>query len=220
MRPTLLQFRSPKERTPDPYDTSVTPDGRNILFRSPKGKSRGTSLPLERRFRYYDDEFRKTGFMIGPGSYNIGNLNIENSKLPKGCLYKPFHNNRDASNNAYYMVGDLLLYDGMLKNRQSKCSDIEDRIDVNLSVKSKSPFTSKEKTPTATFSQSTRDDLSATKTSPLNQSLNERGSPWRYLLESPTKSPVNKPRRSKRKMSRKPDSANLIQQLLSERFSI
>lgn len=220
MRPTLLQFRSPKERTPDPYDTTVTPDGRTLSFRSTKGESRGTSLPLERRFRYYDDEFRKTGFMIGPGSYNIGNLNIENSKLPKGCLYKPFHNNRDASNNAYFMVGDLLLYDGMLKNRQSKCSDIEDRIDVNLSVKSKSTFTSKEKSPTATFSQSTRDDLSATKTSPLNQSLNERGSPWRYLLESPMKSPVNKPRRGKRKMSRKPDSADLIQQLLSERFSI
>jgi hypothetical protein len=61
----MLNFRSPKERTPGPYSPGVTCDGRN-LFESPRIR---TSIPNDRRFRHYDEHTKKTGFMVGPGSY-------------------------------------------------------------------------------------------------------------------------------------------------------
>ena len=39
MRPTDLKFRSPKERTPDPYDTVITSNGTSLF----QGKTRRKS---------------------------------------------------------------------------------------------------------------------------------------------------------------------------------
>ena len=100
MRPTFLQFRSPKERTPDPYDIKVTCDGSHLIY--PKSKS--PTFSREKRFKQYNDEARKTGYMLGPGSYSY----IGGSKIKGGYLYKPLNGIRGDVKDAYY-VGQILV---------------------------------------------------------------------------------------------------------------
>lgn len=54
MRPTLLEFRSTKEKTPPYYVYKNSYDGRIIDFKSPKGDCKRSSFSLERRFIAYD----------------------------------------------------------------------------------------------------------------------------------------------------------------------
>lgn len=100
MRPTFLQFRSPKERTPDPYDVNLTCEGRTIGCRRAKSPSFGR----EKRFKQYIAESKKTGFMVGPGSYN----KMPQIKIKGGCLYKPLHGLRGDPRESFY-VGQLLV---------------------------------------------------------------------------------------------------------------
>ena len=104
MRPTLLQFRSPKERTPDGYYPTISSDGRALQFSSPKGNKRKSSFSTAKRFQQYDVESKKTGFMVGPGTYKPDNLNIGNARMVKVCLYKPLHNNKDTTHNGYSLI--------------------------------------------------------------------------------------------------------------------
>ena len=100
MRPTFLQFRSPKERTPDPYDVQVTCEGVSLDYR----KSKSPMFGRERRFRQYDQEARKTGFRIGPGSYS----KMDNKRVKGGHRYMPLHGLRGDPKESYY-VGQLLV---------------------------------------------------------------------------------------------------------------
>ena len=88
MRPTLLQFRSPKERTPDGYYPTVSPEGRPAQFSSPKGDTRRSTFPTAKRFQQYDVDSKRTGFMVGPATYKPDNLNIGNARMVKVCLYR------------------------------------------------------------------------------------------------------------------------------------
>ena len=45
MRPTLLNFRSPKEKTPDYYDVHTTHQGEKLNFRSKSLNKRQSNLP-------------------------------------------------------------------------------------------------------------------------------------------------------------------------------
>lgn len=125
MRPTLLQFRSPKERTPDGYYPTVSPEGRPVQFSSPKGDKRKSTFPTAKRFSQYDIDSKRTGFMVGPGTYKPDNLNIGNARMVKVCLYKPLHNNKDTTHNGYYMVGDNIIYDGRFKSWYEKRHSID-----------------------------------------------------------------------------------------------
>jgi hypothetical protein len=107
MRPTLLNFRSPKERTPAPYNPPVTCDGRN-LFESPRIK---TTIPHEKRFRHYDTDASKTGIMVGPGSYRDNQKAVGKGNIRGGILYRSYHKTRPTENNAYYMIGNHLVFD-------------------------------------------------------------------------------------------------------------
>ena len=95
-----MYFRSPKERTPDPYDVHVTCEGSSLDYKKPKSPMFGK----ERRFRQYDEEARKTGFRIGPGSYS----QIESKRIKGGYRYMPLHGLRGDPKESYY-VGQLLV---------------------------------------------------------------------------------------------------------------
>lgn len=45
MRPTLLNFRSPKEKTPEYYDISLTHQGDSLHFRSKSLNRKASNLP-------------------------------------------------------------------------------------------------------------------------------------------------------------------------------
>ncbi|CAG9315229.1 unnamed protein product [Blepharisma stoltei] len=128
MRPTNLGFRSPKERTPEFYDPIVTFDGRSLS--SSPGKLR-PSFSKSRRFAQYDDEAKKTGFRVGPGSYSQQQKSIAAERIKGTPLYCKFHGNKDTSNNGYYMVGNHLVYDAsfVLKARKPSISEAISRVD-------------------------------------------------------------------------------------------
>ena len=63
MRPTDLQFRSPKEKTPDPYTCRVTNSGKLLFnYKSPPKSSFGR----DKRFRSYDIDAKRLGIYLGP----------------------------------------------------------------------------------------------------------------------------------------------------------
>ena len=105
MRPTLLEFRSVKEKTPSSYDAKGTYDGRFIFFRSPKGDSRRCSFSQERRFIAYDILAKRTGYRVGPGAYSP---EAYKNHIKSGSPYKELHCKKKTDNNGYYMVGNCL----------------------------------------------------------------------------------------------------------------
>ena len=118
MRPTLLNFRSTKEKTPLSYDAKNTYDGRLLSFKSPKGDGRRSSFSQERRFIAYDIIARRTGYRIGPGSYSPENFR---DKIKCGSPYKDFHNQKQTDNNGYYMVGNTMLFEpGLILSSKKK----------------------------------------------------------------------------------------------------
>ncbi len=70
MRPTYLQFRSPKERTPEFYSSKLTHTGHKINFEPlslNKGKSTWGSVE---RFPSIERVGHTTNVFLGPGTYN------------------------------------------------------------------------------------------------------------------------------------------------------
>jgi hypothetical protein len=99
MRPTFLQFRSPKEKTPDPYDICLTCDGSKLGL----GRNKSPTFAKSKRFEQYHDIARKTGYFVGPGSYSQNKM----VKIKGPFLYRPLHFNRDPKK--LIMVGDSLM---------------------------------------------------------------------------------------------------------------
>ncbi|OMJ67755.1 hypothetical protein SteCoe_35006 [Stentor coeruleus] len=108
MRPTELKFRSPKEKTPDAGHPIVTFDGRKLSFSPVSIKG---SFSQSKRFQQYEVEAKKTGFRVGPGTYNNNKVQISNNK-PKGTpIFRKFHGGRDISNNGYFFYGHQLVFE-------------------------------------------------------------------------------------------------------------
>ena len=112
MRPTNLSFRSPKERTPDAYFPQVTADGRLLSF-SPR-RDRGCTIGHEQRFKEYSIHSKKTGYRVGPGSYDPST----ESPTPCPLVYRPL--SKDNTSNGYTMIGNHLVYDGYLISTQRR----------------------------------------------------------------------------------------------------
>jgi hypothetical protein len=108
MRPTLLQFRSAKEKTPTSYNPRSTYDGRSLCFRSPKGDDKRCTFSCEKRFVAYDVLAKRTGYRVGPGAYSP---ELYRPKIRSGSPYREFHCQKDTSNNGYYMVGNSMEFD-------------------------------------------------------------------------------------------------------------
>jgi hypothetical protein len=118
MRPTYLEFRSPKEKTPDAYNPAVTIYGKRLGF-SPNRLS-GT-FSQSKRFQQYEIDAKRTGFRIGPGSYENPKLEIVKPKKG-GPVYKAFHGSKDVSNNGYFYTGHSLVFEPslVLKSKKSR----------------------------------------------------------------------------------------------------
>lgn len=116
MRPTDLKFRSPKEKTPDPYDTFVTANGVQLF----QGKLRRKSS-FSTANRFFEVKSDKIGFWRGPGSYDLSYQCIGKKKPKGGHVYKPLY--RAKPNNAYYYIGDQIVYDPAFGTNRNKESD-------------------------------------------------------------------------------------------------
>jgi hypothetical protein len=117
MRPTLLQFRSTKEKTPLSYDARGTYDGRSLAFRSPKGDPKKCTFAFEKRFIAYDCLAKRTGYRVGPGSYSP---ELFRPRIRSGSPYREFHNQKNTANNGYYMVGNCMEFDPKLMLNSNK----------------------------------------------------------------------------------------------------
>ena len=111
MRPTLLQFRSSKEKTPLSYDARSTYDGRLLCFNSPKGDPKRRTFSCERRFIAYDILAKRTGYRVGPGSYSP---ELYKPKIRSGSPYRDLHCQKNTANNGYFMVGNTMEFEPAL----------------------------------------------------------------------------------------------------------
>lgn len=102
MRPTYLQFRNPKERTPDPYDVLVTANGKELLGSRKKFK---TDFSVSERFKEVQSD--KASFWRGPGSYDLSYMSMSKKRPGKVHVYKPFH--IPGCQNHYFYYGSSLV---------------------------------------------------------------------------------------------------------------
>lgn len=108
MRPTLLNFRSPKEKTPSYFDPKMTYDGRFLAFNSPKGSGKTSNFSNEKRFSWYKHS-QGGGFRVGPGSYTPMCSRYGKDRVICGSPYRDLHVTIENSNNV--MVGDQIVVD-------------------------------------------------------------------------------------------------------------
>ncbi|OMJ68461.1 hypothetical protein SteCoe_34067 [Stentor coeruleus] len=122
MRPTFLQFRSPKERTPDPYEIRITSNGSPIGY----SRTKSPSFSRDKRFRQYDNEAKKTGYRIGPGSYS----SLSSGKVKGGIAYKPLLGAKGDPKQSFY-VGYLLVRDPNFLNSNNTEQEWQKKIDFS-----------------------------------------------------------------------------------------
>ena len=126
MRATEIGIKSPREFTPAPYTAKITYDGRR-LFNNKKGRTK--SLWRAERFSQYQQEAKKTGFRVGPGSYNIDHLAIGRFRALKTPLYKTLHGECSEKKNSYYMVGQTMV---SFQRRRSETHDLRGSLGKSL----------------------------------------------------------------------------------------
>lgn len=107
MRPTLLGFRSPKERTPDPVLPLVTYDGRKLNF-FPRLNS--ISFSKEKRFKNYDVQAKNANTRVGPGSYSPNG----EKKITGGYLYRNIIGKKFLDDKGYFYVDNNLVFDSRM----------------------------------------------------------------------------------------------------------
>lgn len=135
MRPTLLQFRSPKERTPEFYNPDVTYDGRKISYTP----DRSTTIPHSARFPQYKEAETKTTIIVGPGAYENDPNSISKSPVRSILRYSRPHGGKQTGNNGYFMVGDQLVFDAnLMPNRgQYHVTDPYCKVDESSALSSR-----------------------------------------------------------------------------------
>ncbi|CAG9333310.1 unnamed protein product [Blepharisma stoltei] len=114
MRPTDLKFRSPKERTGEFHNASITSNGSSLSISPVKIKP---SFAKEPRFPQYEFNSKITGYRVGPGSYEVS---------PRwkrsGPVYRKFHAEKDLSNNGYYYIGHQIVFEATMVPRKKRHS--------------------------------------------------------------------------------------------------
>ena len=121
MRPTSLQYRYPKEKTgeyllPIVNIIQVTADGRCLkYYGASTKKSKTYGFSTEDRFRDYKILSKRTGKLVGPGTYqeNIAVKKIQ--KNPGTINIKKIKGIQPLNSYSYYMVGDHLVYEPTIK---------------------------------------------------------------------------------------------------------
>jgi hypothetical protein len=72
MRPTLLNFRSPNEKTPDFYTSDITYTGNPLDFKTKQKNKKNYDFGKASRFPGYQYFMNGSGVscFLGPGTYN------------------------------------------------------------------------------------------------------------------------------------------------------
>lgn len=124
MRPTNLGFRSPKERTAEYNLPNVTFDGRSLPYLQTNQRP---TMPTSKRFVQYDTMARRTSATVGPGSYNLREEPIQHWNISGTPVIRPYHALKDPSSNAYFFIGNHMVYDSNLvkKSRKSSAPSLE-----------------------------------------------------------------------------------------------
>ena len=117
MRPTNLNFRHPRESTPDPYDVILTTNG-IPLFESKKHIK--ATFSTSERFKQIKSD--KTSFWRGPGSYDMSYMNIGKNKPGKVHIYRPHYLPGGAQGNFNYYGNSLVNQDKFFLIKQSQQS--------------------------------------------------------------------------------------------------
>ena len=104
MRPTDLQFRSPKEFTPSPYDVRATRSGKALDY-----SARSSSIGRGRRFRQYEIDAKRVGQLVGPGAYNADALSIGKARIVGGCRYSVLYIDQTLHATSYAYTGNHLI---------------------------------------------------------------------------------------------------------------
>lgn len=123
MRPTELQFRSPKEKTAEFNIPVVTKVGTILL--PIVSKQNHPTFSKSKRFSQYEEFAKITGYRVGPGSYGFENTSIAKSRIRGTHVYKGFHGQKDVTNNGYILIGNQMMFDSsfVLKSRKSPSID-------------------------------------------------------------------------------------------------
>ena len=134
MRPTSLQFRSPKERTAEYNIPVVTKEG--IILLPVVSKQNHPTFSKSKRFSQYDDFAKITGYRVGPGSYGVEQTSIAKSRIKGTHIYRGFHGQKDVTNNGYFLVGNQMMFDPsfVLKSRKSPCCGAGTAINLAATV--------------------------------------------------------------------------------------
>eukprot|EP00347_Sterkiella_histriomuscorum_P013170 403365740 len=128
MRPTDLKFRSPKQKTPEYYNSKVTVDGRILNFIASSQNKKRTFTSQE-RFPQYQDWAKITGQFLGPGSYNQ-NENYQKLKaIPCSAIYRNQSMGKETGRPAFIMIGNNLQYEPKFENISTQKS--KDRIGID-----------------------------------------------------------------------------------------
>ncbi|CDW90424.1 UNKNOWN [Stylonychia lemnae] len=128
MRPTDLNFRSPKQRTAEILYPIVKNDGKTIdlaydqriRLRSSEEKKRYSSFNQEKRFNYYDAMIISR--RRGPGAYETQNENtiLQKVQSSKRKSKEPFIGLGKNYNNGLSQFGNTIMFDDTFANKDFK----------------------------------------------------------------------------------------------------
>lgn len=121
MRPTNLGFRSPKERTAEFSFPSVTHDGLSLPYLQ-QSSNQSTSLSKSKRFAQYDQAARRTASQVGPGSYSTRNDLRSDWSISGTPVIRPLCGVKDPNSNAYYFIGNQMVFDSSFIKKSHKSS--------------------------------------------------------------------------------------------------
>jgi hypothetical protein len=125
MRPTELQFRSPKEKTAEFNMPVVTKEGTVLLPTVCKNKHQ--TFSKGKRFPQYEEYAKKTGYRVAPGSYSLDITAIGKAHVRGTHVYRGFHGQKDVTNNGYILVGNQMMFDGsfVLPSKKSPGHEVD-----------------------------------------------------------------------------------------------
>lgn len=121
MRPTLLQLKSPKERTEYTTNPQVHYNGRSLFHHTLTKLDTGEREPQKKtfafapsdRFFYYKYQEERLPKTLGPGTYNDDAQFKKLAAAPCPAIVKHHKNHEDehGKGNTYYLDGGLLTKD-------------------------------------------------------------------------------------------------------------
>jgi hypothetical protein len=135
MRPTELKFRSPKEKTAE-FILPVVNNQGNMLFEVASAIKK-PSFSKSRRFGFYEEQAKTTGYRVGPGSYHQNYNSVGTAHIKGGHKYKKYHGEKDTSNNGYLFIGNHLMFDSsfLLQSKKNTNQEVNHRVDATLMTK-------------------------------------------------------------------------------------